>query len=233
VHKGRGEVIAELGSTSAEDVYLAVPAGEYRVVRRVLASVSETTFSLAAGSSTVIETAAMAPVLANADNHREKGGLWQPNSLGVHLGLQSSPVSGTGSLVGTAALSYMRQVGRLGLRARAEFSSSDAKFQDYQASFLRVAVAIDALWPLYRADRFALLLGPTIGLPVVRQHDAQRDSSYSFGLTYGGAASAMLRSYRSTWLVLSAQGGGEVFRLNNHLTQQATVGMSLGGMLTF
>ena len=233
VHKGRGEVIAELGSTSGEDVYLALPAGEYRVVRRVLASVSETTFSLAAGSSTVIETASMAPVLADADNHREKGGLWQPNSLGIDLGLQSSPVSGTGSLVGMAALSYMRQIGRLALRARAEFSYSDAQIQDYRSSFLRAGLSLDALWPLYRAERFALLLGPTVGVPVVRQHDVWHDSTYSVGLAYGGIASAMLRSYRSTWVVLSAQGGGEVFRLNSQLTQRATVGVSLGGLFAF
>jgi len=230
VHKGRGEVIAELGSTSVEDVYLALPAGEYRVVRRVLAGVSEKTFDLAAGSSTTIETSAMAPVVASADNHREKGGLWQPNSLGVHLGLQSNPVSGTG---GMAALSYMRQVGRLELRARAEFSSSQATSEGTQSSFFRAGLSIDALWPLYRADRFALLLGPTVGLPVVRQHDVLRDSSYSVGFSYGGAASAMLRSYRSTWLVLSAQGGGELFRLNNERVQRATAGVSLGGLFAF
>jgi hypothetical protein len=233
VDRGRGEVIAELGSTSGEDVYLALPAGEYRVVRRVLASVSETTFSLAAGSSTVIETASMAPVLADADNHREKGGLWQPNSLGVDVGLQSSPVPGTGSLVGTAALSYMRRVGRFALRARAEFSSFDATSPDYQSSFLRFGISLDALWPLLWTDRFALLLGPTVGMPITRQHDTRYDGTYSYGLTYGGAASAMLRSYRSTWLVLSAQGGGEVFRLNDQRVQRGTLGLSLGGLLAF
>jgi hypothetical protein len=233
VNKGRGEVIAELGSTSSEDVYLALPAGEYRVVRRVLAGVSETTFSLAAGSSTIIDTASMAPVVADAENHREKGGPWQPNSLGIDLGLQSSPVSGTGSLVGLAALSYMRQVGGLALRVRAEFSSYNATFQDYQSSFLRTGISFDALWPLYRTDRFALLLGPTVGVPIVRQHDVWHDSTYSFGLTYGAIASGMLRTYRSTWLVLSAQGGGEVFRLNDQRVQRATVGMSLGGLLAF
>ena len=233
VHKGRGEVIAELGSTSGEDVYLALPAGEYRVVRRVLASVSETTFSLAAGSSTVIETASMAPVLADADNHREKGGLWQPNSLGVHLGLQSSPVPGTGSVVGTYALSYMRRVGRLALRARAAFSPFDARSRDDQSSFLRFGISLDALWPLLWTDRFALLLGPTVGMPIVRQHDTRYDSTYSFGLTYGGTASAMLRTYRSTWLVLSAQGGGEVFRLNDQRVHRLVGGVSLGGLLAF
>jgi hypothetical protein len=233
VNKGRGEVIAELGSTSGEDLYLALPAGEYRVVRRVLASVSEATFSLSAGSSTVIETATMAPVLADAENQRKKGGPWQPNSLGIHVGLQSSPVSGTGSLVGTAALSYMRQIGGFALRVRGEFSSYDARFQYYQSSFLRGGLSLDALWPLYRADRFALLLGPTVGVPMVRQHDVWHDSTYSFGLTYGGTASAMVRSYRSTWLVLSAQGGGEVFRLNDQRVQRATVGVSLGGLLGF
>jgi hypothetical protein len=233
VHKGRGEVIAELGSTSGEDVYLALPAGEYRVVRRALASVSETTFALAAGSSTVIETATMAPVLADAENQRNKGGPWQPNSLGIHLGLQSSPVSGTGSLVGMAALSYMRQIGGLALRVRGEFSSSNARFQDYQSSFLRAGLSLDALWPLYRADRFALLLGPTVGVPIVRQHDVWHEGTYSVGLSYGGTASAMLRSYRSTWLVLSAQGGGEFFRLDNQRVQRATLGVSLGGLLAF
>ena len=199
----------------------------------MLASVSETTFALAAGSATVIESATMAPVMADAENHRKKGGLWQPNSLGVHVGLQSNPVSGTGSLVGVAALSYMRQIGRLALRARAEFSSSEAKVQDVQSSFLRAGLSLDALWPLVWTDRLALLLGPTVGVPVVRQHDVWHDSTYSIGLTYGGTASAMLRSYGSTWLVLSAQGGGEVFRLNNQRVQRATVGVSLGGLLSF
>ena len=233
VNKGRGEVIAELGSTSGEDVYLALPAGEYRVVRRVLASVSETTFSLAAGSSTVIETASMAPVLADAENHREKGGLWQPNSLGVNVGLQSSPVPGTGSVVGTAALSYMRRVGRIALRARAEFSSFDANYQDSQSTFLRFGLSLDALWPLAWTDRFALLLGPTVGMPIVRQQDTRYDGTYSFGLNYGGAASAMLRSYRSTWLVLSAQGGEEVFRLDGQRVQRAFGAVSLGGLFAF
>jgi hypothetical protein len=230
VHKGRGEVIAELASTSGDDFYLALPAGEYRVVRRVLASVSETTFSLAAGSSTTIETSTMSPVAADAENHREKGGLWQPNSLGVHFGLQNSPVSGTG-MVG--ALSYMRQIGGFALRVRGEFSSSDARVQDYQSSFLRTGLSLDALWSLYRADRLALMLGPTVGVPVVRQHDVWHDGSYSVGFTYGGAASAMFRSYRSTWIVLSAQAGGELFRLNNKRVQQATMGVSLGGAVAF
>jgi len=230
VHKGRGEVIAELASTSGEDFYLALPAGEYRVVRRVLANVSETTFDLAAGSSTTIETSTMSPVAADAENHREKGGLWQPNSLGVHFGLQNSPVSGTG-MVG--ALSYMRQIGGFALRVRGEFSSSDARVQDYQSSFLRTGLSLDALWSLYRADRLALMLGPTVGVPVVRQHDVWHDGSYSVGFTYGGAASAMFRSYRSTWIVLSAQAGGELFRLNDKRVQQATMGVSLGGVVAF
>jgi hypothetical protein len=43
----------------------------------------------------------------------------------------------------------------------------------------------------------------------------------------------MFRSYRSTWLVLSAQGGGEVFRLNSQLVQRLTGGVSLGGLVAF
>ena len=233
VHKGRGEVIAELPSTPNEDIYLALPVGEYRVVRRVLASVSETTFALAAGSSTVIETSAMAPVAADGETHRKKGGVAQPNALGVQIGMQSSPLSGTDSMVGVAVLSYMRQVGRLALRVRGELSSFHMPIQDYQSSFLRAGVSLDALWPLYRGDGIALLLGPTVGVPVVRQHDVEHESTYSIGLAYGGITSAMVRAYRSTWLVLSGQGGGEVFRLNNQLAQRAVLGLSLGGIVAF
>jgi hypothetical protein len=43
----------------------------------------------------------------------------------------------------------------------------------------------------------------------------------------------MLRSYRSTWLVLSAQGGEEVFRLDSQRVQRAIGGVSLGGLFAF
>jgi hypothetical protein len=233
MQKSRGEVIAELPSTSGDDLYLALPAGEYRVVRRALASVSERTFALAAGSATVIEPASMNVVLADEDTHRKKGGVWQPNALGIHVGMQSSAVSGTSSVVGTAAVSYMRQIGRLSLRVRGEFSSFDAQNLDYRSTFLRMGLSLDALWPIYRADRFTFLLGPTVGVPVVRQHDDDRASFYSYGLSYGGIASAMVRTYRNSWLVLSAQGGGEVFRLNDQRVQRAVVGLSLGGLIAF
>jgi hypothetical protein len=127
----------------------------------------------------------------------------------------------------------MRKVGRLALRARAEFSSFDANNQNNQSSFLRFGLSLDALWPLLWTDRFALLLGPTVGMPIVRQHDSRYDGTYSFGLSYGGAASAMLRSYRSTWLVLSAEAGGEAFRLDGQLVQRASAGISLGGLIAF
>jgi hypothetical protein len=233
MHKARGEVIAELPSTSGEEIYLALPAGDYRVVRRALASVSEKNYSLAVGSATIIDSAAMDPVLSDEETHRQKGGLWQPNALGIRVGMQSSTVSGTGSLVGMAALSYMRQIGRLSLGARGEISSFDANRQDYRSSYLRTGLSIDALWSIYRADRVALLLGPTVGVPVVRQHDSGQASTYSIGLSYGGIASAMVRSYRSTWLMVSAQGGGEVFRLDNQRVQRAVVGVSLGGLIAF
>ena len=234
VNKGRGEVIAELGSTSAEDVYLALPAGEYRVVRRVLASVSETTFSLAAGSSTVIDTASMAPVLADAENHREKGGPWQPNSLGINVGLQSSPVPGTGSLVGTGC-AFLHAPGRQVRTARAR------RVFVLRCQLSGLSVVVLALRALARRTLASLLdrqfrvaagangghahRAPTRCL--ARQHLLLRVDLRRL------RPPAMLRTYRSTWLVLSAQGGGEVFRLNNQPVQRATVGMSLGGLLAF
>ena len=78
-------------------------------------------------------------------------------------------------------------------------------------------------------NRFALLLGPTVGMPIVRQHDTRYDGTYSYGLSYGGAASAMLRSYRSTWLVLSAEGGGEVFRVDGQRVARGLLQRSIPG----
>jgi hypothetical protein len=240
MHRVRGEVIAELPSTSGDDIYLALPAGEYRVVRRVLASVSEQTFALAAGSSTTIESAAMTPVQGDEDTHRKKGGLWQPNALGVHVGMQNNPVSGAGNMVGVAALSYMRKLGWLALRARGEISSFSETTEGQNSSFLRTGLWVDALLSLRAGDRWAFLVGPSVGAPlvrqtgsVVRQQESSPHSSYSLGFSYGGTASAMLRTYRSTWLALSAQGGGEYFRLNDQRVQRGVLGLSLGGLIAF
>ena len=134
VNKGRGEVIAELASTSGEDFYLALPAGEYRVVRRVLASVSETTFSLSAGSSTAIETASMSPVVADAENHRKKGGLWQPNSLGIISGCKAARC-----LEPVWWARFPTRASSADSRCACAVSSrpSTPRLQDYQSSFLR------------------------------------------------------------------------------------------------
>jgi hypothetical protein len=240
MHRERGEVIAELPSTSGDDIYLALPAGDYRVVRRALASVSEQTFALAAGSSTVIESAAMTPVQGDEDTHRKKGGLWQPNALGVHVGMQNSPVSGADSMVGVAALSYMRQFGWLALRARGEISSFNETLQGQRSSFLRTGLWVDALLALRAGGRWAFLIGPSVGAPVVRQtgsvveqQEKSPQSSYSLGLSYGGSVSAMFRTYGSTWLALTAQGGGEYFRLNDQRVQRGVAGLSLGGLVAF
>jgi hypothetical protein len=217
-----------------------LPAGEYRVVRRVLASVSEQTFALAAGSSTVIESAAMTPVQGDEDTHRKKGGLWQPNALGIHVGMQNSPVSGTGTMVGMAALSYMRQFGWLALRARGEISSFNETIEGERSSFLRTGLWADALLSLRAGNRWAFLIGPSVGAPVIRQtgsvvrlQETSPRSSYSFGFSYGGTASAMVRTYHSTWLALAAQGGGEYFRLNDQRVQRGVLGLSLGGLIAF
>ena len=240
MHKGRGEVIAELPSTANDDIYLALPAGEYRVVRRALASVSEQTFALAAGSSTAIETSTMVPVQADQETHRKKGGIWQPHALGIHVGMQSSPVSGMSSLVGVGAVSYMRQFRWFALRMRGEIASFNESNQGERSSFLRTGLWVDGLLMLRSAERLAFSVGPSLGLPVVRQtgplvrlQESSADSSYSLGLNYGATASAMLRTYRSTWLVLTVQGGGEYFRLNNQRTQRGVLGLSLGGMIAF
>lgn len=240
VHRGRGEVIAELPSTSGDDIYLALPAGDYRVVRRALASVREQTFALAAGSSTVLESEAMTPVQGDEYTQRKKGGAWQPNVLGIHVGMQNSPVAGTGSMVGVAALSYMRQLGWFALRARGEISSFNETLAGERSSFLRTGLWLDTLLSLRAKDRWVFLVGPSVGAPLVRQtgsvvrlQETAPQNSYSLGLSYGGTATAMLRTYRSTWLALSAQGGGEYFRLNDERVHRGVLGLSLGGLIAF
>jgi len=108
------------------------------------------------------------------------------------------------------ALSYTRQLGWLALRVRGEFSSSDARLQDYQSSFLRAGLSLDALWPVYQQTGWRCCWGrpwvsPSCANTMSGTKQFRRTRLRCCCLGH-------VALYRSTWLVLSAQGGGEVFR---------------------
>ena len=140
----RGEVIAELPSNPADGVYLALPAGDYRIVRRALGDVRERTLALASGSTTELDPSTMT-VVAPTDT-RSKSDLLQLRSrLGVYAGLSTTVVPGSATMVGMAALAYSYDFRRVVLRARASFTSFDAQQEGYSSSFVRGA-AISTSW---------------------------------------------------------------------------------------
>ena len=89
-------------------LYLALPAGRYRVVRRSLADLAERTVTLEPGSAVTLAPSEMAPVLALADGgNRKKGGeLSVRQSLGASVGMQTSVVTGADPYLPTVGVAY-------------------------------------------------------------------------------------------------------------------------------
>jgi uncharacterized protein YfiM (DUF2279 family) len=225
-------VLAEFVSNPSEDLYLAVPAGEYRFVRRTMGEVRERTLALAPGSVTSIDPASMARV-AQESSRSKNGGLELRNQLGAYAGISTSAVPGSPSYVGTFALSYARDFGRLALRGRASGASFDSQQDVYRSSLLRATVNADLLFPLLRGHRFSVQLGPTLGLPMVRQRNMVGVVSSSFGFAYGGALAVSARLYDRTSLSLNLDGGGEIFRLDGQAVHRTTGSALLGGIVAF
>lgn len=244
-HRDRDEVVAEIAASASEELYLALPAGPYRVVRRALGSVKERTLSLAAGSATTVDPEGMSPMLLAHHTSRKKGdaelsidgrppALGGRTALGAHLGVQSSVLVGSASPIGAAGLSLARDLGPwLQLRARGDAASFSAEQHGYRSSLLRLAFAVDALLPLARFDRVALLAGPTVGLPHVRQRGPEGARGESWGLSWGGVATAAVRAVGSTWVTVTATAGAELFRLNGARTHEATAALSAGAAYAF
>ncbi len=227
----RGEVIAELPSNPADGVYLALPAGDYRIVRRALGDVRERTLALASGSTTELDPSTMT-VVAPTDT-RSKSDLLQLRSrLGVYAGLSTTVVPGSATMVGMAALAYSYDFRRVVLRARASFTSFDAQQEGYSSSFVRGGGNFDFLVSLVRSPLWRLDLGPSVGLPVVRQ-STQGQLSSSFGFGYSGVGVLSLRLEERAYLSLSLEGGGEVFKLDGQRTSRATGNALLGGLMAF
>lgn len=233
------DVLAEVSSSPGDDLYLALPAGKYRVVRRALAAVSEREYTLAGGSSVTLEPTTMVAV-AMATGARKKGGrLEAGRSLGASVGVMApaAPEASPGALA--FGLAYTHELPRVSLRLRADvaqFAGAD-KF-----AYQRITPSFDLLLPLLDGERVALLGGPSVGLPFVYQRVTLNDdgrSSYGLGLTYGAVATLAARVARHTWLTLTAYAGAESNRIRGGLAgdaawqTQGTASASLGAAFAF
>ncbi len=204
--RNRDDVIAEVPSSASEDLYLALPAGEYHVVRRTMGSVSERTLALAPGSVTAVDPSGM--IAVPQGNPRNKGGDVELRSrLGAYVGFSSSVVPGSPAYIGTLALSYARQFGWAALRARAAMASFSSQQEGYSSTLLRASANLDLLLPLLLTPRWSIQIGPSLGVPMVRQRDMHGLVTSSYGFDYGGAAVVSARIYGRTYLSLDLDGG--------------------------
>jgi hypothetical protein len=130
-------------------------------------------------------------------------------------------------------LSYARDFRWSALRVRASVASFDSQQDLYRSSLMRACASADLLLPLLISSNWAIQVGPSLGVPMVRQRDMYGIVSNSYGLAYGGAAVMSARLYGRTYLSLSLDGGGEVFRLDGARVHRATGSALLGGVVAF
>ncbi len=231
--KTGGDVLAEVPSSPSDDLYLALPAGDYRIVRRTLGDVRERTLALAPGSVTSVDPNAMTQVVQNSQ--RSKGGdLLLRSKLGAYVGVSTSVVPGSPSYLGMVALSYAYDFRSTALRARAAGASFDTQQDLYHSSLLRAGANLDFLFSLVRKPAIRIELGPSVGMPFVRQRSGVDDRvSHSFGFAYSGVAVLSVRLQDRTYLSLNLEGGGEMFKLDGQRTNRAFGSAMLGGVVAF
>lgn len=239
-----GDVIAELVAMPTSEVYLAVPAGRYRVVRRVLTHLTAGELELAAGNGRLVEPAEFEPVAVPAALALRKkegtGAHASANLVAVQAGMATSVVPGSAGVVGTVGASFRHTFGGFALRARADFSSFSADSTDgFRSSLLRIGPSLDGLFSLVSGGPISFELGPTVGVPWLRQRaeatTAQTTGSTfdSWGVQYGGVATFTWSMTRSTAVVANFGAGGESFRLDGKLTQRPYAGLTLGAGFAF
>jgi len=232
-NKRRGEVVAELPSSPSEDLYLAVPAGEYRIVRRMLGDVKEQNLALASDSSTTVEPSAMTEVV-QASRRKKGGGDELRNALGVYAGFGTATVPGSANYLGVLALSYARDISFFTLRGRLQASKYDtADAFGLVSNLVRMGGWLDFLVPLVEGEYVSLLLGPSVGAPIARERSFDNRISMSYGVSYGGALALALRLYGNTSLAVNLDGGGETYRLDGVRTHRATASLLIGGVVSF
>jgi hypothetical protein len=235
-----GDVTAELASNQVEELYLAVPAGRYRVVRRVLAGVSERTVELPAGRSVTLDPREMMTVAASLDPalRRKSGGPDQFKSsaqtLEAHVGVGTSAVQGTDAIITSAGVGYTRRGQWLSGRLRADVSSFSADVQGYRSTMLRLTPALDLLVASASASAgvVTFLLGPSLAMPFVRQH-SDEGVHHSFGFRYGGVGLATLNLSARALVTATVDAGFEMYRLDGRVTNRPMAALSLGGAFAF
>jgi hypothetical protein len=233
-NKSQAEVIAEVPASPSDDVYLAIPAGDYRVVRRSLGDVREKTLALAPGSVTSVDPEAMTAVAQS--NQRSKGDVMElRNRLGAYVGVSTSVVPGSAAYLGMVALSYSYDLRSVALRARASATSFDSQQDLYRSSLLRAAANLDLLVPLLGNSWWRLDLGPSVGMPFVRQteKDGAGRVSDSFGFSYSAVAVLSVKLQAHSYLSLNLEGGAEMFKLDGMRTNRALGSALLGGVIAF
>ena len=162
---------------------------------------------------------------------RSKGGLELRSRLGAYVGVSSSVVPGTPSYLGMASLSYSYDFSWTALRARASAASFDSQQDVYRSSLLRAGANVDFLFSLVRSQQWRIELGPSAGLPFVRQRDS--NDRVSFGLAYSAVAVLSLKLQDRTYVSLNLEGGGEYFKLDGQRVNRATGSALLGGFVAF
>jgi hypothetical protein len=231
-NRSRGDVVAEVPSSAGEDLYLAIPAGDYRIVRRTMGKIGERVVALAPGSTTTVDANGMVDITESSA--RSKGGeLALRNRLGAYGGVSNSVVPGSPAMLGTVAVSYAYDLRWAALRGRASFSWFDSRQEGYQSSLLRISGDFDLLFPLFRAQGWSFQLGPSVGVPVLRQRDMRDVVSSSYGFAYGGVLVGSVRLYDRTYLSLNLGVGGEVFRLDGQAEHRTTASALVGGVFAF
>jgi hypothetical protein len=119
------------------------------------------------------------------------------------------------------------------VRARGSVASFDSQQDLYRSSLLRAGATVDFLLPVLLANRWSIQIGPSLGLPMVRQRDMLGMVSTSYGFAYGGAAVLSAHIYGRTYLSLNLDGVGEVFRLAGQRVHRASGSALLGGVVAF
>ena len=155
------------------------------------------------------------------------------NHLGAYAGVSTSVVPGSPAYVGTLALSFTRDFGGLALRGRASISSFDSRQDVYRSSLLRAGANVDGLVSLPLLSRVLIQLGPTLCVPMLRQHDMRGVVTSSFGFSYGGVAAVSTRLYGRTSISLNLDGGGEIFRLDGRIVHRAAGSALAGALVAF
>jgi hypothetical protein len=119
------------------------------------------------------------------------------------------------------------------VRARASFAWFNSQQDSFSSSLWRAGINADLLIPLARTSLWRLELGPSVGMPFVRQRDMLGHESSSYGFAYSGVAALSLRLQQHTFVSLNLEGGGEVFKLDGQRTNRAFGSALLGGLVAF